>query len=149
MSMFNELTRAVTDTAKSAAKMSSDMVEVTRLTVAISAEEDKIDKQFYEIGKKVYENYDEKKEIADNEVSDLCAAVKDMERNITEMKTRIFSLKKIKECPSCKEILDLDMVFCYKCGEKQPIVEIIIEENDVPDCENAENEESDNAGTDE
>jgi hypothetical protein len=32
------------------------------------------------------------------------------------------------------------MVFCFKCGEKQPVVEIIIEEDEVPECEELEDD---------
>ncbi|MCL2164794.1 MAG: hypothetical protein FWH55_10500 [Oscillospiraceae bacterium] len=143
MSVLNEITKAVTETAKTAAKISSDMVEVTRLNVAIGVEEDKVTKQFYEIGRKVYEKYTDSKEIIDGEITEGCIAIKDIEKNIAEMKARIFSLKKIKECPKCKEVLDTEMGFCFKCGEKQPVVEIIIEEEDVPECDcGCVNEES-------
>ena len=135
MSVINEITKAVTDTAKTAAKISSEMVEVTKLNVAISVEEDKISKQFFEIGKKVYGKYASKSAIDDNDIIELCELIKDMERNIAEMRTRIFNLKKIKECPVCKEILDIDMAFCFKCGARQPVVEIIIEETEVSECE--------------
>jgi hypothetical protein len=145
MSVLNDITKVVTETAKNAAKMSYDMVEVTRLNVAIGGETDKIHKLFYQIGEKVYEKYLEKSDIIDDEIAESCGTVKDLEKNIAEMRSKILSLKKAKECPKCKEILDIDMVFCYKCGEKQPVVEIIIEETEVPDCEEAA-EDSDSDG---
>jgi len=135
MSVLNEITKAVTDKAKTAARISSDMVEVTKLNVAIGGEEDKINKLYNEIGKKVYANFSESKDVGIEEIADSCSAIKEIERNISEMKARIFSLKKIKECSGCKEILDVDMSFCFKCGEKQPVVEIIIEEADIPEGE--------------
>ena len=135
MSVLDEITRAVTDTARTAAKMSSDMVEVTRLNVAISAEEDKIDKLLHEIGRKVYEKYVDNNAVIDEEIAESCAIVKDYERNIAEMNAKILNLKKVKECSNCKEILDIDMTFCFKCGEKQPVVEIIIEDEETPEPE--------------
>ena len=83
--------------------------------------------------------------MSDEGIAEACEVIKDMERNIAEMKSRILNLKKIKECAGCKEILDIDMPFCFKCGIKQPIVEIIIEEEEVPDCEELVNEESEEA----
>ena len=145
MSVLNDITKVVTDTAKTAAKISSDMVEVTKLNVAIGVEEDRINKQFYEIGKKAYEKYAEKGSEEYSDLAELCDVIKDMEKNIADMKTRIFNLKKIKECPGCKEILDIDMSFCFKCGAKQPVVEIIIEEAEVPDCEELKSEEAGDA----
>jgi len=135
MSVLDEITRAVTDTARTAAKISSNVVEVTKLTVAISSEEDKMNRQLLDLGKRVYEKFGGKKDIIDEEIAENCSAIKDIEGNIAEMKVKILNLKKIKECPGCKEILDIDMTFCFKCGEKQPAVEIIIGEDDVPDCE--------------
>ena len=142
MSVINELTKVVTDTAKTAAKISSDMVEVTRLNVAISGEEDRINKQLYEIGRMVYDKYVDKKTAIDGDIAENCAIVKGWEKNIAEMKTKILNLKKVKECPNCKEVLDIEMGFCFKCGEKQPVVEIIIEEDEVPECEEASDDKT-------
>jgi hypothetical protein len=95
MSVLDDITKVVTETARTAARISSDVVEVTRLNVAINGEEDKIDKQFYVIGKKVYEKYLDKSDIIDDDIAESCSAVKDMERNIAEMKSKILSLKKV------------------------------------------------------
>ena len=134
MSVLDDLTRVVTDTAKSVSKKSSSMVEVTRLSMAINTEEDRIQRQFYEIGKKVYTEYTLDKGW-DEEIAEMCKSVQVMEKNIADMKTKILNLRKIKECPKCSEILDIDMMFCYKCGESQPIVATIVEETEVT-CDN-------------
>ena len=136
MSVLNDFTKVVTDTAKTVGKKSSDMMEVTKLNLAISAEEEKIEKQLFEIGRKVYEQFTES-ETADEPVLELCKDVQFMENSITDMRTRILNLRKIKECPTCKEMLDLDMAFCFKCGAAQPVV-IIVEnepEEDVVEVE--------------
>ena len=43
MSVLENFTKKVTETAKAAAKKSGDIVEVTKLSVAINTEEDKIE----------------------------------------------------------------------------------------------------------
>ena len=126
MSVLNDLTKVVTDTAKTVGKKSSDIMEVTKLNLAISSEEEKIEKQLFEIGRKVYLDFSETG-IAGEDVIELCKDVQFMENSIADMKTRILGLRKIKECPQCKEMLELDMAFCFKCGTAQPIETIIVE----------------------
>ena len=141
MSVIDDFTKVVTDTAKTVSKKSSDMVEVTKLSLAINTEEDRIQKQFYEIGKSVYADYTEETVSVSGEVLELCKSIHALESNINDMRSKILSLRKIKECPSCKEILDIDMVFCFKCGESRPVEAIIVEETEVPQ-ESSEGAES-------
>jgi len=54
MEFIKDLTRKVTDTARVAAKKSSDMVEITKLNFSIGSEEDKIKKIYMQIGETVY-----------------------------------------------------------------------------------------------
>lgn len=118
MSIFDNISKRVSETAKAAAKMSGDIVEVTKLNMSIGAEEDKIKKVFADIGKTVYDAHASGKEVAEN-LKELCMKVESYEKNIEEMKKKILELKKVKMCPRCDTELEIDMVYCFKCGEKQ------------------------------
>jgi ribosomal protein L40E len=118
MSVFENFTRKVTETAKAAAKKSSDLVEVTKLNMSIGSEEDKIEKVYKEIGKIVYENYSNGASV-DDVFIEKCKEIASYEDNIKEMRSKVRELKNVKLCPNCNEELELDVMFCSKCGTKQ------------------------------
>jgi hypothetical protein len=141
MSIFENISKRVSETAKAAAKKSGNIVEITRLGVSISAEEDKIKKVCTDMGRIVYEAYTGGEGIAD-ELKELCGKIDAYEKNIEEMKQKILELKNVKECPSCGAELDIDMAFCYSCGEKQPVPQPIeAKDEEAADEEGASGED--------
>ena len=139
MTFFESISKKVTDTAKAAARKSGDIVEVTKLNLNIAAEEDKIKRKYMEIGKAVYETYANREEIP-HSFKVLCEKVKEYEKNIEEMKTKILQLKGLKNCPSCGAELDEDFAFCPKCGAEQ---EEPVETSESEDSEEAEESDED------
>lgn len=130
VSVLDNITKRVTDTAKAAAKMSGSVVEVTRLNMSINAEEEKIRKIYTEIGKQLYEDYNEGKIVGDK-LLEHCVKIDEIIGNIDDMREKILELKNIKACPNCGMELDIEMEYCYKCGRKQ----------DMPELEPAEKQE--------
>ncbi|MGI6669677.1 MAG: zinc-ribbon domain-containing protein [Acetivibrionales bacterium] len=122
MSVLDNITRKVTDTAKAAAKKSSSVVEVTRLNMSINAEEEKIKKLYTEMGKQLYEEYCEGKAI-DGKLLEKCMKIDEIIANIDEMREKILELKNVKACPNCGMVLDISMEYCHKCGKKQEVPE--------------------------
>lgn len=118
MSVFNNLTKKVSETAKAAAKKSGDIVEMTKLNMSIGTEEDKIKKTYAEIGKKIYDLFAAGAEIPED-VKEQCEAIGTYEKNIEELKQKILEYKNIKVCASCGFELDSQAMFCSKCGAKQ------------------------------
>jgi archaellum component FlaC len=110
MSLFENLSKKVTDTAKAAAKKSSELVEVTKLNMAIGSEEEKIEKTYSAIGKIVYELYDAGEEV-NAEFSEQCEKIKSYEANIKDMKQKILDLKNIKICSSCGAEVENEVAF--------------------------------------
>ena len=118
VSVLDNITRKVTDTAKAAAKKSGSVVEVTRLNMNIGAEEEKVRKIYNEMGKQLYEDYTERKIVGET-LLEHCEKIDEIIRNIDEMREKILELKNVKACPNCGMELDVDMDYCYKCGRKQ------------------------------
>ncbi|HHV59915.1 MAG TPA: zinc ribbon domain-containing protein [Clostridiaceae bacterium] len=158
MSFFDNLSKKVSNTAKSAAKKSSNLVEIAKLNMNISSEEDKINKLYAEIGKIAYSSYSAGKEVPE-EYKTQCESIKTCLDNIKNFKKQIMALKQIKECPSCGNELEIDAVFCSKCGAKQEIIKPENSEakesdkNDTAEecdkCEDTQEEKSDNEQDDE
>ncbi len=128
--MLESFTRKVTDTAKAAAKKSSELVEVTKLNMNISSEEDKIEKLYLEIGKTIYESY-AKGETTNELFVEKCKQIDLHNNNINEMRRKILELKHEKICPNCREELDISALYCSKCGTKQEIIETPVAEEIV------------------
>lgn len=120
MSVFDNITKRVTDTAKAAAKKSGSMVEVTRLNINIGAEEEKIKKIYTEMGKMLYDDYSEGK-ITGDEIAGLCGKIDAINGSIEDMKEKILELRNVKACQGCGLELEMEMDFCYKCGRKQEL----------------------------
>ncbi len=119
MSVLDDVTKKVTDTAKAAAKKSGEFIEITKLNISISGEETKIEKLLIDIGKLVYEEYKNGEDVGEIN-RELCQTIDEFEENKKEMKEKILDLKNLTICPKCgKEADDSDdVVFCSKCGEK-------------------------------
>lgn len=120
MTVFENFTKKVTETAKAAAKKSSELVEVTKLNMSIGTEENKIEKAYAEIGKLVYKAYSEGENVGDT-FKEYCEKIEASEEAIKGCKQKILELKNIKVCPSCGVELEMDILFCPKCGTKQEV----------------------------
>ncbi len=118
MSVLDNFTKRVTYTAKAAAKISGSVVEVTRLNININAEEEKIKKIYAEIGKQLYEDHTEGKEVSEK-LLEKCIRIDEIISSIDEMKDKILELKNVKACPDCGTVLEIEMEYCHKCGRKQ------------------------------
>ena len=118
MSVLDNFTRKVSDTAKAAAKKSGNVVDLTRLNMNIGAEEEKIKKLYSEMGKLLYDVYLEGEQINEDLVT-YCEKIDVICGSIEEMKAKVLELRNAKACTECGQELELDMVFCYKCGAKQ------------------------------
>lgn len=120
MSVLDNFTKRVSDTAKAAAKKSGNVVELTRLNMNIGAEEEKIKKLHSEMGKLLYDVYLDGEQINEDLVP-YCEKIDVIYGTIEEMKTKILELRNVKACVECGHELEIEMAFCYKCGSKQDV----------------------------
>ncbi|NMB98242.1 MAG: zinc ribbon domain-containing protein [Clostridiaceae bacterium] len=118
MSFFDKLGKRVGEAAQVAAKKSSDLVEITKLNMSISTEEDKIEKTYAKIGKEIFAKFNSNDEV-DPDVIEFCKEIKTYQDNILNLKAKLMDLKNIKLCIKCEAELDKDALFCPKCGAKQ------------------------------
>lgn len=134
-----EFPKKVTKTCKVAGEKSSQLIEEAKLRLNIANLNDKISDKLAEIGALVYEDYKSgNSSYADFE--ELCKSIEEDEIAVSEMKTVILKMKKLKQCEVCEASLNIDDKFCSKCGAEQPIV---IEDEEVqpidpsicPSCE--------------
>jgi hypothetical protein len=127
MDILKNITKRVTETAKVAAKKSSEMIEVTKLKMNIGSEEDKIEKAYIQMGKITFEMF-ENGESIDEVFKQHCEKIVSYKENIKAMGEQILQLRNIKICSACSAELECETAYCPKCGEKQEIALTLIEE---------------------
>ena len=78
-----------------------------------------------EIGKKVYEKHVRQENIdIKADLEEECAKIDILSSEIESCLTSILELKDKKQCIKCHAEIDENAVFCPKCGEKQPEIEV-------------------------
>lgn len=91
--------------------------KVTKLKGDISANEAKIEKLCTAIGR-LYEEIhrDEYEKVFESEMTQ----IRELRRQIEEMKTQIATLQNVVNCPVCGASVDAGAAFCISCGAKIP-----------------------------
>ena len=117
MSIFDNLGKKIGETAQAAQKKANETIEITKLNKSISNEEDKIEKIYLALGKKLYGLYAEGQDVGDNFEPE-CEEISVYEDNIKDLKNKILELKNIKLCPNCGAEMEEGTLFCAKCGTK-------------------------------
>lgn len=117
MSIFNKIGEKAATAAQTAAKKSSDLLEISKINREIGKEQDTIDKMLFELGQKYYLAYREEIE-ADNQFKNLFDTIKQHEKNINLLNEKIEQYKNSAKCSNCGSDLESDSAFCTSCGEK-------------------------------
>lgn len=132
MSFLENLGKTISGAAQTAAKKSGEMVEITKINMSIGSEEDKIEKVYLQIGKKVYDSSIEGTAISLEDFRDAFSEITERLNTIKELKSKILEVKSVKICSACGAELEKEVQFCNKCGAKQEIVEAPVAE--APKC---------------
>lgn len=122
MAFLDNISKKFGEAAQTAAKKSEELVQVTKLNLAVDAEKDNIKRLYDELGKKTYESYC-KGEILNDELKRICEQVKAHQQQIESLRQKILVIKDAKICPGCNKEIDRTASFCSICGYKQEKVE--------------------------
>jgi len=96
-------------------KTSGELVKNTKLSFALSSEEEKLRQVYLDIGKKVHEIYQYGGTLGkffDEKYSE----IQQIESAITELRNQIDTIKGVKSCPECGDGIQRGASFCPKCG---------------------------------
>ena len=102
---------------KTVAGKTTNIVDVTKLNLALSDTERKISALEQKIGEMVYAKYEEDSACCD-EFSELCSEIKEFKTEQNAIKEQIAALKNAIPCPECGSLNDRENSFCIKCGAK-------------------------------
>jgi Zn finger protein HypA/HybF involved in hydrogenase expression len=117
MTTFDDIRQKVKDVTRTAVKASSEFLEVTKINMAIKAEEDKIKAITFDIGKSVFDSYSDGKPVEEG-LAEKCSEIALIQKDIEEMQQKVMQIKNVEKCPGCSAEVDKSMVFCPKCGTK-------------------------------
>ena len=119
MEFWDEIYKKVSDAASYTAKETGRLSGIAKVKFNLMKEKAKLEDAFKAMGEIYYKQikkgeYDDKK---------IALAYDKIEKHIIEierLETEINVINNTKVCSGCGEKLDEEMVFCPKCGVKQP-----------------------------
>ena len=115
MAFFEDLGKKISKAGQSVVDKGKEIADITKINLAISEEEKKIEECYKKIGKLYIEKF------ADNAEEEFVGLVGDIhasEEKIGNMKQQIKDIKGITVCPKCATELPADAVYCNRCGAK-------------------------------
>ena len=102
-------------------KKSSQVVEISRHTVTMAANEDRIDDIYKQIGKYVFKKFEAGEE-QNSEIINKCVQIRTIEEENEGLKEKISELKNMKVCHKCGYVMKKEILYCSQCGAKQAII---------------------------
>ena len=154
MDFFNKLGKKATEAYQATKEKATDLTEELKIKGKISDAKNRINAIYTEIGKIVYEEVKDNKDVAKDAVVAKCDEIKAENEKIERLEDQLLAVKDLKRCVTCHAELPIDTDYCPKCGTKQPEnvkVEVteeaptdaeeapVVEVNDVNDDENKDN----------
>ena len=146
MGFFDNLGKKASKAYDATAEKTSKIAKEAKLRMKINENKSNINDLYKEIGKKVYEKHVRQENIdIKADLEEECAKIDILSSEIESCLTSILELKDKKQCIKCHAEIDENAVFCPKCGEKQPEIEVkeaeIVEEK-VSGEDNTEREKA-------
>lgn len=139
MDFFNKLGKKASETYQVTKEKATNLSEELKIKGKISEIKDKIEEIYTEIGKTVYEEVKDGKDVSKGAVVSKCEEISRKKDEIAKLETQLLTIKKAKKCVGCGTELDLEDDFCSKCGKQQPKIENIeIKKEEPTDTKEAE-----------
>ncbi|MDR1559184.1 MAG: zinc ribbon domain-containing protein [Clostridiales bacterium] len=105
-------------------KTSGELLKSTKLSLALSTEEDKLKQIYTEIGKKVHEIYQYGGSLG-KFFDEKYAEIQQTELAIDGIKSQMDTIKGVKSCPKCGAAVERSAGFCPKCGNQLEIASAV------------------------
>lgn len=118
-----------TDTYNVVVDKSGKMIEDTKSKIAISEKENQIEDIYMEIGKTVYDMYQQGEDVGEKFKTEV-EKIDALKKEIAEINIKILASKGLKTCNECGKIISADSQFCPNCGKEQIKVEIVEEKSE-------------------
>ena len=139
MDFFSKLGKKASKTYQVTKEKAVNLSEELKLKGKINDLKDRIEDVYKEIGKTVYNEVKDGKDVSKEEITAKCETISKYKDEIEKLQSDVLALKNVVKCANCGVELDFGDPFCYKCGTKQPEVEKVeIKEETEDVVKNAE-----------
>ena len=113
MSFFNELGKKTTETT-------SKIATEAKLKIEIAENKEEIKSLYEELGRKVFENHIREENINIHDlINGDCLKIDELSNKIENARKEILVLNDKKMCKKCFAEIEINNMFCPKCGKKQ------------------------------
>ena len=129
MAFWEKMGETLTVKGKDVADKARELAEVNRLNTQISAQKNKIENLYKEIGQMIYENREDWKAA---DVSAQIEQIDSAQESIEGLQKDILRIKGVRQCENCGAEIDKNMAFCPKCGTAMAIDEPEPENEEIP-----------------
>ena len=126
MAFFTDMKRSLTETGKQVAQKTKELSDTVQLKTQLSREKEALNRQYAQIGKKVFEaanGADEGTYTAE------FTLIRESLKTIDELQDKLSTLEGFIHCPECGAKIEKASAFCSKCGAK--IAETKPEDDDI------------------
>lgn len=137
MAFFTDMKRSLTETGKQVAQKTKELSDTVQLKTQLSREKEALNRQYAQIGKKVFEAANEADEEAYTAEFTL---IRESLKTIDELQDKLSTLEGFIHCPECGAKIEKTSAFCSKCGAK--IAETKPEDDDIDVVDTAESSET-------
>ena len=117
---FGDLGKSISRATARAVGRTGSLIESTKINAMITAETKSIERLHLELGELVYERCLEEKMTPDEEMQVIIDELKSHLEKILSYRVELAEVRGMRVCPSCGEIIDMDVLFCPKCGVATP-----------------------------
>jgi len=115
--IISDLKKTFASTANMAVKKSNELLEISKITLAITGVQNDIEREYSSIGKMIYDGY-KTNDVSTADVTARCAIIEAKILEIQELREKLAIVKNVKTCPVCSAEVSANSTFCAKCGEK-------------------------------
>lgn len=126
MSFFKGIANKIGKGVATANIKSQQMMNISRLNLAIKGKEDDISRLHRRLGIAVYQSWDTiKRGSSTPEIDEIIQGIRDLNREIIALKRERMDLQGKMECPGCKKVIPKDEPTCPACGKELTVRDLL------------------------
>lgn len=115
MNILDMLQEKLSATGNIVAKKTMDIADLTKASIRLASEEEKLEKVFADIGRIYYEQY---KDDPDVKIKGYIAQVELMKEQVEELRLAVYTLKGEQPCTKCGKAVKNHAKYCSHCGSE-------------------------------
>ncbi len=119
---MEEIFSNIKKSAASAVKKSGELLEITKMKMAISDTKSELKSNFAVLGKLVYEAQKDEKDFSDD-AEEIIWEIDELYEVLEAREAKLAALTKQKVCPNCGKVCEKEAAFCSRCGKEYPIMD--------------------------